>query len=228
MWAIIKKEVKTYFLSPVGYAFIAAFMLMSSVFFYIFTWQNQSVQYSYLFYYTAELLTFTIALLTMGMFAGERKNGTETLLFTSSRSITSIVIGKFLAALFVILITEVISLVFYVILCCFAGEIAYIAQTVTVLLGFILLAMSYISFGGFISSLTENQIIAGIATIVLLLATWFLPNLSEIFLIISPINMFSKFPEGIISITDTVGLLSQTLLFTLLTITVLQRKKSMK
>jgi len=117
---------------------------------------------------------------------------------------------------------------YYVILCCFAGEIAYIAQTVTVLLGFILLAMSYISFGGFISSLTENQIIAGIATIVLLLATWFLPNLSEIFLIISPINMFSKFPEGIISITDTVGLLSQTLLFTLLTITVLQRKKSMK
>lgn len=203
-------------------------MLMSSVFFYIFTWQNQSVQYSYLFYYTAELLTFTIALLTMGMFAGERKNGTETLLFTSSRSITSIVIGKFLAALFVILITEVISLVFYVILCFFAGEIAYVAQTVTVLLGFILLAMSYISFGGFISSLTENQIIAGIATIVLLLATWFLPNLNDIFLIISPINMFSKFPEGIISITDTVGLLSQTLLFTLLTITVLQRKKSMK
>lgn len=203
-------------------------MLMSSVFFYIFTWQNQSVQYSYLFYYTAELLTFTIALLTMGMFAGERKNGTETLLFTSSRSITSIVIGKFLAALFVILITEVISLVFYVILCFFAGEIAYVAQTITVLLGFILLAMSYISFGGFISSLTENQIIAGIATIVLLLATWFLPNLNEIFLIISPINMFSKFPEGIISIKDTVGLLSQTLLFTLLTITVLQRKKSMK
>ena len=228
MWAIIKKEVKTYFLSPLGYVFIGAFLLMSSLFFYIFTWQYGSVEYSNLFYYTTELLTFTIALLTMGMFAGERKNGTETLLFTSSRSITSIVIGKFLAALVVIVVTEIISLVYYIILCCFAGGITNVAETLCVLFGFILLTMSYISFGGFISSLTENQIIAGIATIVILLATWFLPNLADIFYILSPINLFQKFPEGIISITNTVGLLSQTVLFTLLTITVLQRKKNLK
>ncbi len=92
MWAIIKKEVKNYFLSPVGYVFIGAFLLLSSVFFYVFVYQNGSVEYANLFYSTAELLTFTIALLTMGMFAGERKNGTETLLFTSPRSITSIVL----------------------------------------------------------------------------------------------------------------------------------------
>lgn len=54
--------------------------------------------------------------------------------------------------------------------------------------------MSYISFGGFISSLTDNQIISGILTVILLLATWFLPNLSDAFLILSPINLFSKFP----------------------------------
>lgn len=94
MLAIIKKEVKTYFLSPIGYVFIGTFLLMSSVFFYLYTWQYQSVEYANLFYYTAELLTFTIPLLTMSMFAGERKNGTETLLLTSSRSITSIVIRK--------------------------------------------------------------------------------------------------------------------------------------
>ena len=228
MWAIIKKEVKTYFLSPLGYVFIGAFLLMSSIFFYLFTFKYGSVEYSSLFYSTAELLTFTIALLTMGMFAGERKNGTETLLFTSSRSITSIVIGKFLAALIVIAITELISMVYYVILCVFAGGLTDVTKTLTVLLGFLLLTLSYISFGGFISSLTENQIIAGIATIILLLATWFLPNLADIFYILSPIGLFEKFPTGIISITDTVGLLSQTLLFTLLTITVLQRKKSMK
>lgn len=228
MWAIIKKEVKTYFLSPIGYVFIGAFLLMSSLFFYIYSWQYQSVQYSSLFYYTTELLTFTIALLTMGMFAGERKNGTETLLFTSSRSITSIVIGKFLAALVVIIITEIISLIYYIIVCFFAGEIVNFAQTISVLIGFILITMSYISFGGFLSSLTENQIIAGIATIILLLGTWFLPNLSDTFLILSPISQFQKFPEGIISVTDTVGLLSQTILFTLLTITVLQRKKNIK
>lgn len=228
MWAIIKKEFKSYFYSPIGYVFIGAFLLMSSIFFYLFTWSYGSIEYSNLFYYTTELLTFTIAILTMGMFAGERKNGTETLLFTSSRSITSIVMGKFLAALAVILITEIFSLIYYIILCCFAGEITNIASTISVLLGFILLAMSYISFGGFMSSITENQIIAGIITIIVLLATWFIPNLSDAFNMLSPISLFQKFPQGIISISDTVGLLSQTLLFTLLTITVLQRKKNLK
>lgn len=98
MWAIIKKEVKSYFYSPVGYVFIGAFLFVSSVFFYLFSWTMQSVEYSNLFFYTSELLTFTIAILTMSMFAGERKNGTETLLFTSSRSITSIVIRKILSS----------------------------------------------------------------------------------------------------------------------------------
>lgn len=227
MLAIIKKEVKSYFLSPVGYIFIGSFLLLSSIFFYLFA-AYESIEYSYLFYYTSELLTFTIAILTMGMFAGERKNGTETLLLTSPRSITSIVIGKFLAALIVILITEAFSLMYYVILCIFAGGITNLVGTLVVLLGFLLLAMSYISFGGFISSLTENQIIAGVVTIICLLATWFLPDLYQGFSMISPINQFDMFVEGTIPITGTVGLITQTIMFTLLTVVVLQRKKSVK
>ena len=129
MWGIIKKEVKTYFFSPIGYVFIGAFLIMSSVFFYLYTWSSASVEYSALFLYTSELLTFTMPLLTMGMFAGERKNGTETLLLTSSRSLTSIVIGKFIAAFIVIVITEIISLMYYVILCIFAGGIKNFGPT---------------------------------------------------------------------------------------------------
>ncbi len=227
MFAIIKKEVKSYFLSPVGYIFIGSFLLLSSIFFYIFA-VYQSMEYSYLFYYTSELLTFTIAILTMGMFAGERKNGTETLLLTSPRSITSIVIGKFLAALIVILITEAFSLMYYVILCIFAGGITNIVGTLVVLLGFLLLAMSYISFGGFISSLTDNQIIAGVVTIICLLATWFLPDLYQGFSMISPISQFDMFVQGTIPIAGTVGMITQTIMFTLLTVVVLQRKKSVK
>lgn len=117
---------------------------------------------------------------------------------------------------------------YYIILCSFAGEITNVVQTLSVLLGFILLTISYISFGGFMSSLTENQIIAGIATIVLLLSTWFLPNLSDVFKLLSPVELFEKFPEGVISITNTIALISQTLLFTLLTMVVLQRKKNVK
>lgn len=228
MWAIIKKEVKTYFLSPIGYVFIGAFLLMSSFFFFMYTYRIGSVEFSGLFYYTSELLTFTIALLTMGAFAAERKNGTETLLLTSSRSITSIVIGKLLAALIVIIITEVFSLMYYAILCIFAGGITGVSETITTLIGFILLTMSYISFGLFISSLTENQIIAGVATIVLLTVSWFLPNLSESLYILSPISLFQKFPEGIIGIKESIILIMQTIMFTLFTVIILQRRKNLK
>lgn len=228
MWGIIKKEVKTYFFSPIGYVFIGTFLIMSSVFFYLYTWSNASVAYSSLFIYTSELLTFTIPLLTMGMFANERKNGTETLLLTSSRSLTSIVIGKIIAALFVIVIAEIISLMYYIILCIFAGGITDVGPTISVLIGIMLLTISYLSFGGFLSSLTENTIIAGVATIVCLLATWFIPNISDVFRILSPINLFDKFTGGVISITDSINLITQALLFTSLTILVLQRRKNVK
>ena len=228
MWAIIKKEVKTYFLSPVGYVFIGSFLLMSSFFFYMYTYQYGSVEYTSLFYYTTELLTFTIALLTMGAFAAERKNGTETLLLTSPRSITSIVLGKFLAALVVIIITEICSLMYYAILCYFAGGITGVEESIATLLGFILVTMAYIAFGLFISSLTENQIIAGVATIVVLLASWFLPNLSESLYILSPISLFQKYPEGIIAARESITLITITVMFLLLTIVGLQRRKNLK
>ena len=228
MWAIIKKEVKTYFYSPIGYIFIGAFLLLSSIFFNMFLTTQGVVEYAGVFMYSAELLTFSIAFLTMGMFASERKNGTEMLLFTSSKSVTSIVLGKFLAALFLIIVTEILSFLYYAILCYFAGSLIEFVPTLVVLFGFLLLALVYISFGGFISSLTENQIIAAIATMVVLLATWFVPDLSEMFVVLSPIYAFQKFLNGVISISDTIVLLSQFLLFTLLTITVLQRRRNLK
>lgn len=228
MWAIIKKEVKTYFLSPIGYVFIGSFLLMSSFFFYMYTYQYGSVEYTSLFYYTTELLTFTIALLTMGAFAAERKNGTETLLLTSPRSITSIVLGKFLAALVVIIIAEICSLMYFAILCYFAGGITGVVESIATLIGFLLVTMAYISFGLFISSLTENQIIAGVATIVVLIASWFLPNLSESLYILSPINLFQKYPEGIIAARESITLITLTVMFLLLTIVGLQRRKNLK
>ena len=228
MWAIIKKEVKTYFLSPIGYVFIGSFLLMSSFFFYMYTYQYGSVEYTSLFYYTTELLTFTIALLTMGAFAAERKNGTETLLLTSPRSITSIVLGKFLAALLVIIIAEICSLMYFAILCYFAGGITGVVESIATLIGFLLVTMAYISFGLFISSLTENQIIAGVATIVVLIASWFLPNLSESLYILSPINLFQKYPEGIIAARESITLITLTVMFLLLTIVGLQRRKNLK
>ena len=104
MWAIIKKEFKSYFLSPVGYIYIGVFLLMCSIFFYLDVFAYLSTDFPYMFGSAATILTFIVPLLTMRMFSEERKNGTEQLLLTSPRSVTSIVLGKFIAAALVVVV----------------------------------------------------------------------------------------------------------------------------
>ena len=206
MLAVIKKELKTYFYSPVGYVFIGLFLLMFSIFFYVDVFKYQSTNFEYIFYSGATILTFIVPVLTMRSIAEERKNGTEQLLLTSPLSITKLVLGKFIAATLIVLITEICTFLYFGILCFFGKP--HITTALVTLLGFLLLAMSYISFGIFASSITENQIIAGVITIGFFILTWFLPQFSSIFTNFSLINMFSKFPEGQIDIADTVMYIS--------------------
>ena len=227
MWAIYKKELKTYFLSPIGYISIGIFMILYSIFFYITTILSGSVDMGNLYYATARYgLLLMIPLITMRIFSEEKKNGTEQLLLTSPRSVTSIVMGKFLAAVTVILITLIFSLIYSVIIS-FFGDINIPALLVTIL-GFLLVAMAAISIGMLASSLTENQIVSAIITIAVLVAPWFLIDINEIFSSIDLIDKFLKFPYGLISISDVISLLSITVMCILITIILIKRKKAVK
>lgn len=226
MFAVLKKELKSYFLSPIGYVFIGLFLLMTSIFFYLDILSYGMSKFESMFYSLATILTFITPILTMRMFSEEKKEGTDQLLFTSPRGITSIVFGKFLAALCVLLITELLTFIYYFILMYF-GSPDFVSAIVT-LGGFLLLGAAYISFGMFASSITENQVIAAILTIGFFILTWFLPEINEIFSSLSLINMFDKFPSGQIDLSEIVTFVSFILLFVALTIIVLQRRKSVK
>lgn len=226
MLAVFKKELKTYFLSPIGYVFIGLFLLMASLFFYLDVVSYGITNFENMFYSLATILTFITPILTMRMFAEERKEGTDQLLFTSPRSITSIVLGKFFAAVIVLIIAELLTLIYFAILK-FFGSPNLLTSSVT-LLGFLLLGMAYISFGMFASSITENQVIAAILTIGFFILTWFLPSINEAFSSFSLINMFDKFPSGQIALDEIVTFVTFSLLFISLTIIVLQRRKSIK
>ena len=226
MFAVLKKELKSYFLSPIGYVFIGLFLLMTSVFFYLDILSYGMSKFESMFYSLATILTFITPILTMRMFSEEKKEGTDQLLFTSPRGITSIVFGKFLAALCVLLITELLTFIYYFILMYF-GSPDFVSAIVT-LGGFLLLGAAYISFGMFASSITENQVNAAILTIGFFILTWFLPEINEIFSSLSLINMFDKFPSGQIDLSEIVTFVSFILLFVALTIIVLLRRKSVK
>lgn len=226
MWAVIKKEFKSYFFSPVGYVFIGLFLLMFSIFFYTDVFYYKSTNFEYIFYSGATILTFIVPILTMRTIAEERKTGTEQLLLTSPLSITKVVLGKFIAATIIVVITELCTFLYFGILSYFGKP--HISTALVTLLGFLLLAMSYISFGILASSITENQIIAGVITVGFFILTWFLPQFNTVFTNYSLINMFSKFPSGQIDIADTVTYVTFTIMCLLLTVIVMQRRKSVR
>ena len=226
MLAVVKKELKTYFCSPVGYVFIGLFLIMFSIFFYVDVFKYQSTNFEYIFYSGATILTFIVPILTMRTIAEERKTGTEQLLLTSPLSITKVVLGKFIAATIIVVITELCTFLYFGILSYFGKP--HISTALVTLLGFLLLAMSYISFGILASSITENQIIAGVITVGFFILTWFLPQFSTVFTNFSLINMFSKFPSGQIDIADTVTYVTFTIMCLLLTVIVMQRRKSVR
>lgn len=231
MWAIIKKEVKTYFLSPIGYVFIGVFLLAFSISFNLeLNYANGVIDFQKIFVYiftylpTILVFAFLIPMLTMRSFSEERKNGTEQLLLTSPTSITKIVLAKFFSALIMVLIAVAFT-VMYIAIICFFGT-PDIPTILVTLLGFVLLCMAYISFGVLASSLTENQIIAAMITILTFVVTWVLPEFITTGSDFSLINMFYKFTSGQINIAYVVTYLAFTVLCLILTITVMQRKKS--
>ena len=225
MFAIMKKEFKSYFLSPIGYIFMGIFLFIFSIFFNdIFN--HGMTTFEYLFGNGATIITFFIPVLTMRMFSEERKAGTEQLLLTSPRSVTSIVLGKFFAAAGLILVTELITLGYLAILKYFADPSLLIAFTT--ILGFFLLSLAYISFGMFASSITENQIIAYIVSIVAFMAMWFLAGTNNFTQIFALIYKFNYFYSGLINIPAIITYISFSILFIVLTIIMLQRRKSVK
>ena len=227
MWAIIKKEFKSYFLSPIGYIYIGVFLLMCSIFFYLDVFALLKTDFPYMFGSASTILTFIVPLITMRMFSEERKNGTEQLLLTSPRSVTQVVLGKFIAAALVVLVSVLLTLIYFGILCYFGQP--QLGKSLVAILGFALLAIAYVSFGMFASSLTENQVVSAVITIAVFILLWFLPSFSSTFSDFSLMEAFyESFYLGTISIKNLVLLVSFSALFVVFTIMVLQRRKSVK
>lgn len=227
MWAIFKKELKSYFLSPVGYVVIGIFLFVFSVFFYLTTVEFGTVDLGNLYYYTALYGLMIIApILTMRMFAEERKTGTEQLLLTSPVSMTKVVLGKFLSAMAVIVITLLVSFIYFFIVEYF-GE-PNLAAVLVHMLGFVLVSGAAISIGMFASSITENQIIAGVITIAFLIMSLFVGDLDSELANMALMNFYQEFPSGVISLKEVVGLVSFTGMFTAFTAIIMQRRKLVK
>jgi len=230
MFAIFKKEFKSYFNSPTAYVMIGLFTLISSIIFYI-NLATPTAEFNFNLNFMSLILVIIIPILTMKILADERKSGTEVLLITSPTSLTNIVVGKYLAAFAVFLIMTAITFIYPIILSAY-GKPA-ISEIIGGYVGFILLGAAFIAFGIFASSLSESQIIAAIVSIVGLLIMWLLQSIAPSFggivsKVLTWFSLFSRsegFYSGIISLGPVVYYLSFSAIFVFLAIRVIEKRR---
>lgn len=231
MFAIYKKELRSYFSSPIAYALIGFFILLSSVFFILINLQQNYADFTGNLSTMSFLLLFIIPILTMRILAEERKNGTEVLLVTSPASIGNIVLGKYLAALTVYLLMVAITFIYPIILFSFGKP--PVAQLIGAYVGFILIGAAFISVGVFASALTESQVVAAIIGVVSLLLMWLMDSIAgfvggfvaKILNWFSLLSRYDDFNRGILNLSPIIYYLSFIAVFIFLTIQVIERRR---
>ncbi|MDF2522382.1 MAG: transporter permease [Clostridiales bacterium] len=231
MLAIFKRELKSYFYSPIAYSLIGLYIILSSVFFMLVNLYSLFADFTGTLSTMGFLLIFIIPILTMRILAEDRKNGTEVLLTTSPASLTDIVLGKYLATLCVFLLMTVLTFVYPIILSIFGKP--PMPQIIGAYIGFILLGISFISVGVFASSLTESQIVAAIISFVSLLVMWLMDSITlyiaswaaKILSWFSLMSRYQDFSRGIVNLADIIYYLSFTVVFIFLTVRVLEKRR---
>ncbi|MCM1054334.1 MAG: ABC transporter permease [Bacteroides sp.] len=232
MLAIMKRELLSYFTSPLGYVFIAVFYLFSGVFLFLFTLTSQSTDMSYVYTGMFFVMLIMIPILTMRLMAEENKQKTDQLLLTSPVSLTRLVLGKFLSAFVILLICMLIFLIYGIVLSCFASvNWAIILGNIV---GMMLLGSLCISAGLFVSTLTENQMIAAVGSIGLNIAFILIDSfasvmptklLQDIFYSLSFFSRYNEFTIGIFSLSNIFFFASVAFIFLFLTVRVLERRR---
>ncbi len=245
MFAIFKKELRSYFLNAIGYVYVGVFLAISALLCCYTTLMAQTYDTSNYFTYMIMSFVILIPLLTMKLFAEEKKLRTEQLLLTAPVSVTGLVLGKFLAAFTLFIASLAVSCInFFPLITYGAAEninAAYeqsvgpvAAIIISNLVGLVCIGAAFIALGMFISSLTENQLAAAIITVAVILAMILL-NLAnsyiDVYFIrfiinwVCIISRFAPFQSGLLDPSSLLYYLSFAGVFLFLTIRMYEKRR---
>ena len=235
MLAVWKREFQNYFLTPIGYVFMAVLLLAGGLFFHldnVLRGTNSLVQmFSDLMY----VFMIVVPILTMRLISEEKRTRTDQLLLTSPLSIPAMVIGKYLAALSVFLIS-LVGTVFNIIVINTYGRV-YWGLILSNYLGYVFMGCVYIAIGLFMSSVTENQVSAAVLTFGVILLLQIIENvgslqmptyLSFIKTIASWFSLFGRyytFTAGIVSLANIIYYISFIAVLLFFTMSVIDKRR---
>ena len=250
IWAISKKEVKTYFTSPIAYVVTTVFLVLVGFFFYsLIVWFNsysmqasrypEAIQqlninqmvYSPLFHNMSIILLFAIPILTMRLFAEEKKRKTDELLFTSPLSVSQIILGKYFASLFVLLVMLLLTGILSIFTFSYGNP--EFAPILNGYLGLFLMGAAFLAIGIFFSSVTDNQVVAAMLTfgvlLIFLILNWASGSVSgmwgDVLNYLSFFQHFDDLTRGILDTTDLVYYISFVFLGLFLSHSVIQSRR---
>ena len=228
--AIAGKELRSYFSSPIAYIIIGFFLLPFGVFFYLYlqSFVRQSLQMNqfggamninqqvirYVLQNASVIILFIMPMITMRTYSEEKRSGTIELPLTSPLTDVEIVFGKFFGALGLYLAMLLTTLLYIGILFIYGNP--EWRPLVAAYLGLLLMGGAFVSLGLFISSTTNNQIVAGVVTFVVFLLLWIIgwfadsagPTIGPITSYLSITEHFDDFAKGIIDTKHVVYYLS--------------------
>jgi ABC-2 type transport system permease protein len=232
MGSILKRELRAYFYSPLGYVFIGAVFLFSGYYFYSYNLSVSTTDMQSLFSLLFPVIMFLVPVLTMRLLSEDKRLKIDQQLFTLPIKKTSIVLGKYFAAVLIYVIA-ISSTLFEAVMMSFYGTVIW-SEVLGNFTGLLLLGITLIAICLFVSSLTESQVVAAVMGFVislfLMLADAFVyivksDVLKNLFYGVSIKNKYTPFTLGIFEFSSTVFFLSVAAFFLCLTIAVLDRKR---
>ena len=247
LYAIYRKEMGNYFVSPVAYVVVGVFLALSAFFFNYFLsavmqqalqMQMQEMEMGMhpnidvtmevmraFFGLLSTLVLFLTPMLTMGVFSEERKRGTMDLLMTSPITEGQIVLGKFLASLTLFAIMLLPTAGYLIFTYVRSEPVPPWRMLIAGYLGIMLLGGCLLALGSFISSLTENQLIAAVLTFAAFLIVWVIDlgrnaggGAGDVLQYLSVIRHYDDFTRGVIDTSSLIYYLSFIGLFVFLTV----------
>ncbi|MDB2462612.1 gliding motility-associated ABC transporter permease subunit GldF [Algibacter sp.] len=172
MLAILRKEINSFFASPIGYLVIAIFLILNGVFLWLFKGEFNVLDYGFadlssFFLLAPWILIFLIPAVTMRSFSDEKKQGTLELLLTKPISHFNIVLGKYFGAFILILIALIPTLLYVYTVYQLGNPVGNLdlGSTLGSYLGLLFLVAAYTAIGVFASTLSDNQIVAFITAV---------------------------------------------------------------
>ncbi|HIU02094.1 MAG TPA: ABC transporter permease [Candidatus Onthocola gallistercoris] len=236
MRAIFVRDFKSFFHSMMGYVFAAFFLVVVGFYMTAYNLIYATSQFEYTLNATTFIFFILIPVLTMRAFAEERKAKTDQMLLTAPVTVTQVVLGKFLALVVAFMIPMVV-VAFYPLLLTQFGDVS-LKVAYGCFLAYILMGIAFLALGMFISSLTESPIAAAFISFGVMLVMFLMPSIASLIpdgtigdvlrSILSWFeitNGFDSFASGIFDVTAIVYYLSWIVLFNVLTVQSIQKRR---